>query len=160
VSEPNPSACMSALEPEQDNRGASSNHSISTVETIEKPAFSFDGDLAESRVYKRVIRKRSTSTFQTRVTAESRWSQLSGLSLSQISCIAVVRLPIHTSELPSSYWPSYKYNDGSMSLHHAARKGNDTTVRMLVEIIGIDKEARITLDGIRYTGRPMADVTP
>jgi len=55
--------------------------------------------LNQSRVYMRASRNMSTNSFQSLATRESNWSQLTQLSLSQISCIAVVCLPVYLDEL-------------------------------------------------------------
>ncbi|KAF8251919.1 hypothetical protein K440DRAFT_658538 [Wilcoxina mikolae CBS 423.85] len=60
----------------------------------------FEEVLTQTRVYLRAARCMETSSFLSLHTSETRWSQLSGLSLAQISDISVILLPIHLSELP------------------------------------------------------------
>jgi hypothetical protein len=59
----------------------------------------FEKTLFKTRVYSRAILKTETSTFRTLETAGTTWSQLSGLSLSQISSVAVILLPIAISDV-------------------------------------------------------------
>ncbi|KAF8536447.1 hypothetical protein BDD12DRAFT_286255 [Trichophaea hybrida] len=60
----------------------------------------FEEALKQTRVYLHAARCLETSSFLSLHTSETRWSQLSGLSLAQISDISVILLPMHLSELP------------------------------------------------------------
>ena len=83
---------------------ASSSQSISSVGTessakriLRPPAF--ESILGKTRVYRRANRNTSTNSFNT---TRSSWSELSGLSLADISDISVIRLPVYLSELSNA----------------------------------------------------------
>lgn len=61
--------------------------------------FAFEQVLNQTRVYRRAFKNVSTHSFKSLATKESNWSQLTRLSLSQISCIAVIFLPVYIDEL-------------------------------------------------------------
>jgi len=67
-----------------------------------RSSFGFERALKKSRVYAKAERNISTTSFESLNTTESNWSQLTGLSLSQTSCISVIRLPISAPELYNS----------------------------------------------------------
>ena len=74
---------------------ASSNHSVlstSTTRTLRSLNIVLNG----TRVYKMANKNTSTTTFKTK---NSSFSQLSGRSLSEISDISVIRLPVYALEL-------------------------------------------------------------
>lgn len=60
---------------------------------------SFNAVLAPTRVYNRVQNREIDMITPVSTTRSRAWSILSGLSLSQISTIAVIKLPIHAPEL-------------------------------------------------------------
>ena len=68
----------------------------------ETPRFTFEGTLEDSRVYKRVRRDDCDVSFRSSVARSHAWSQLSGISLAQISAISVIALPILPTEIASS----------------------------------------------------------
>ncbi|KAK3382735.1 hypothetical protein B0T24DRAFT_21788 [Lasiosphaeria ovina] len=70
-----------------------------TADAASMPQANFDDILSESWVYNR-NRDRETDAASTILTTRSRaWSILSGLSLAQISVIAVIKLPLNEMEL-------------------------------------------------------------
>ena len=87
---------------------------------------SFERTLAKARVYQKALRNLSTSTLRTTGTSESRWSQLSGLSLSQISSIVVFCLPLCTHDLANCFLLNQmkaQPDDGRTTLHEEAYRG-------------------------------------
>jgi len=60
---------------------------------------SIDKTFAKTRVYRNARRNVSTDSFNTTDTGLSRWSQLSGLSLGEISNVSIICLPVYTVEL-------------------------------------------------------------
>jgi hypothetical protein len=80
--------------------------SISTITNLRNTrfGFAFDRALQQTRVYTRAIKGNIISgpSVESLVTTQSKWSQLTGLSLSEISCIAVVCLPVRATELYNS----------------------------------------------------------
>jgi len=66
-------------------------------------SITFEQTLAETRVYKRAARHISNGSFKSIRTAESRWSQLTGLSMAQVSNLSVVCLPVRILELNNGY---------------------------------------------------------
>ncbi|KAI5850887.1 hypothetical protein BZA05DRAFT_399098, partial [Tricharina praecox] len=140
---------------------------------------SFRRILGETRLYRNAARNSSSNSFKTIGTAESNWSQLTGVSLDQISNISVIFLPIYPLELNNGdMYEQRKSRDNlaqllsitgeglqrlqqssskmtttvrhrltpemkrAAMLYNAARKGDNITVKMLVEKLGIDKESR------------------
>ena len=80
---------------------APSSHSIFSARTTHSlrslcESLNLDIVLNSTRVYKMANRNTSTTTFKTK---HSSFSQLSGRSLSEISDISVIRLPVYTLEL-------------------------------------------------------------
>jgi hypothetical protein len=59
----------------------------------------FDEILSESRVYTRVQHLEMDATSTILTTRSRAWSVLSGISLAQISTVAVIKLPLHEPEL-------------------------------------------------------------
>jgi hypothetical protein len=93
--DPNLSARMAAFDIQSDNRSdTDSIHSVATSATVTSPresvSFSFERALAKSRVYQIAMGNTSTRSFQTVITSKSKWSQLSGLSLSEVSNVAAI----------------------------------------------------------------------
>ena len=84
---------------------ASSSRSISSVRTESSakyilPSSAFESILGKTRVYRRADRNASTNSFKS---IHSSWSQLSGLTLADISDLSVICLPVYTSELSNAY---------------------------------------------------------
>jgi hypothetical protein len=62
----------------------------------------FQSTLHESRVYRRNELGSERFSFSTSIARESAWSALSEFSLSDISVLSVVALPVYVSELPTT----------------------------------------------------------
>lgn len=76
---------------------------LSQMDEMDIPRASFDIILSATRVYDRV-KHRDVDAMSSVLTNKSHaWSLLSGLSLSQLSVIAVIKLPLHDSEL-RNFW--------------------------------------------------------
>ena len=99
------------IPPIAEGRVAPSSHSIysvhtassvgtasSTIHTFQSVAF--ESILGKTRVYRRAGRNTSTNSFKT---IRSSWSQLSGLTLADVSDISVICLPVCVSELSNAY---------------------------------------------------------
>lgn len=65
----------------------------------EKFQFSFEADLGSSRVYKRTQPFTSDVSFASSAVRSHAWSIFSGLSLSQVSSMSAIALPVHTDEI-------------------------------------------------------------
>jgi len=142
TSDPNLSTRMAAFSIQHDtNFDASSIHSVSTVSTLKNlhtsVAFTFERALAKACVYQKAAGNTSTRSFRTLNTSESKWSQISGLSLSEISNISVIYLPVYTNELHNNNFFDHdaKSNDGLRVLHVAAAKEHSTTVQLVRSIM-------------------------
>jgi cell division control protein 24 len=61
--------------------------------------FNFEADLESSRVYRRAQRDTMDFSFRSSVAETKAWSILSGLSLGQISTIAVIALPVYPEDI-------------------------------------------------------------
>jgi len=77
----------------------SSIFTISSQLSCHSVLHSINKTLAKTRVYKNARKNESTYSFNTTDTGHSRWSQLSGLSLSEISNVSVISLPVYIVEL-------------------------------------------------------------
>ena len=80
---------------------ASSSHSVSSTSTTHTlrslcESLKLESILNSTRVYRMANKNTSTTTFKTKY---SSFSQLSGRSLSQISDMSVIRLPVYALEL-------------------------------------------------------------
>jgi predicted outer membrane repeat protein len=64
----------------------------------------FENELAQSWVYTRVRRTECDISFTTSQPMSGVWSMLSGLSLSQVSCISVIALPITLNDIANNSW--------------------------------------------------------
>jgi hypothetical protein len=64
----------------------------------------FEDDLGKSRVYKRTERYESDVSFSTSVVRDHAWSVFSGMSLSEISLISAIALPLHLDEVSNQEW--------------------------------------------------------
>lgn len=90
---------------------ASTSHIIrfDESENIAQPVavrFAFEDALHSTRVYTRTESNSASKSFKSLRTSASSWTQLTGLSLAQVSNISVIQLPICASDLPpsSSRW--------------------------------------------------------
>ncbi|KAL8830886.1 MAG: hypothetical protein Q9191_001182 [Dirinaria sp. TL-2023a] len=94
---------------------ASGNDHIDTVADVKATAFSFtfDRELQSTRVYGRVADRQSSLSLPSSTGRSRGWSFLSEVTLSDVSNISVVSLPISVTEL---------YGDIDQSLHQIFRK--------------------------------------
>jgi hypothetical protein len=97
---------------EDDNASTIRPENVTNVRTVSRQDkivathqfhFEFEDTLYKSRVYSRTVKVTTTSSFLSLHTFGSNWTQLTGLSLSQISDISVVFLPICRADLSLSY---------------------------------------------------------
>jgi hypothetical protein len=66
--------------------------------------FTFDGDLEASRVYQRVRLDICDASFNSSVARTHAWSVFTGISLSAISAVSAIALPLYAEELPDFAW--------------------------------------------------------
>lgn len=69
--------------------------------------FSFESDLEQSRAYRKATRDTMDFSFRSSVVGSHAWSTLSDISLSNISMIAVVALPVFSSDINNSQHYSF-----------------------------------------------------
>jgi len=81
--------------------GDSGSSIFTTTTHLSRQSFlrSIDKTLAKTQVYRNARRNLSTDSFNTTATGNSRWSQLSGLSLGEISNVSIICLPVYIVEL-------------------------------------------------------------
>ena len=72
-------------------------------------SFTFDQDLQTSRVYTRAAHQQSNFSVRSAAVQSLSWSMISGISLSAVSNISVISLPISANEL----WNGQHYNPES-----------------------------------------------
>ncbi|KAF8253427.1 hypothetical protein K440DRAFT_251340 [Wilcoxina mikolae CBS 423.85] len=92
--------------------------------------FSFEDTLYKTRVYTRTVLNSTTNSFKSAQTIGSKWTQLTGLSLAQISNISVIHLPICASDIPNSaHWFKFgSYADPSIMGDHLSEIMEVSTV--------------------------------
>jgi hypothetical protein len=73
--------------------------------------FSFEADLNTSRVYKRTSLYQPDASFTSSAIRAHAWSIFSGLSLSEVSMISAIALPLYSHDISNSQW----YNFGESS---------------------------------------------
>ncbi|KAK0634190.1 hypothetical protein B0T14DRAFT_87230 [Immersiella caudata] len=87
------------------------NDALSSSETSKSPAspqapfvsgFEFEDEINESGPYRRVQRDTMDFSFRSSIARSHAWSIFSGLSLSNISVMAVIALPIYADEITNS----------------------------------------------------------
>jgi hypothetical protein len=84
--------------------GAPSGQRISPLtNTVSLQKFSFEHDLEASRPYRNVKRDTVDYSVRSSVVNSHAWSALSDISLSEISVLGVIRLPITSSEISNSH---------------------------------------------------------
>ena len=71
----------------------------------------FENDLKNSRVYKRSQPYECDVSFTSSAVRSHSWSVFSGLSLSQISSISVIALPVYSHEIPNKEWYGFAFFD-------------------------------------------------
>ncbi|EXL94505.1 hypothetical protein FOIG_12700 [Fusarium odoratissimum NRRL 54006] len=86
-----------------------SSRRLSTETSLRIPTLAFETALRASRVYRRAKRYSMDFSFRSSVARSRNWSILSGLSLSDISNISVVALPIHRDDLTNAQ--DYDFGD-------------------------------------------------
>lgn len=75
------------------------SNELFTVLRTQESQFSFEVDLGSSRVYQRTQPYTSDVSFASSAVRSHAWSVFSGLSLSQISNMSAIALPVHTNEI-------------------------------------------------------------
>ncbi len=76
--------------------------SPSTTRTEPTSSFNFEIDLETSRPYRRARRDTMDFSFRSSVAHSNAWSVFSGLSLSDVSIMSVIALPIYADEIGNS----------------------------------------------------------
>jgi hypothetical protein len=93
-------------------------HRVTKLEIIRKPVqgtsagFAFEEDLKHSQVYKRALFSRSGASLVTSASRTTASSVLSGLSISDVSRISVLALPIYSTEISNP--DRYDFGDFSI----------------------------------------------
>jgi cell division control protein 24 len=81
------------------SKGTNTSQLSTPLEGIEVSSFDFENDLETSRVYRRAQRDTMDFSFRSSVAHTNAWSQFSGLSLSKISMISAIALPLYPDEI-------------------------------------------------------------
>jgi hypothetical protein len=87
---------------EDDANALTRTETFNTVRSLRIFYHPFENILRKTRVYSRNILRHDTSSFLEVQTAKSSWSQLTGVSLSAISSVSVIMLPISKSEVENT----------------------------------------------------------
>jgi hypothetical protein len=94
----------------------------------------FEDDLGKSRVYKRTERYESDVSFTTSVVRDHAWSVFSGMSLSEISLISAIALPLHLDEVSNQEW--YMLCEITDTSEQTLSKTEDTVVVYKMVMLG------------------------
>jgi len=81
----------------------SDKESPSATRTAPASGFAFEIDLEASRPYRRALRDTMDFSFRSSVARSNAWSVFSGLSLSDVSIMSVIALPIYADEIGNSH---------------------------------------------------------
>jgi cell division control protein 24 len=84
------------------SKSANTSQLPTPLESIEVSSFDFENDLETSRVYRRAQRDTMDFSFRSSVAHTNAWSQFSGLSLSKVSIISAIALPLYPDEIENS----------------------------------------------------------
>ena len=71
-------------------------------EEAEVSSFDFENDLSTSRPYRRAQRDTMDFSFRSSIAHTNAWSQFSGLSLSNVSIISAIALPLYPDEIENA----------------------------------------------------------
>ncbi|KUJ22170.1 uncharacterized protein LY89DRAFT_395334 [Mollisia scopiformis] len=71
-------------------------------ESIAGPTFDFENDLETSRVYRKAQRESMDFSFRSSIARTNAWSVFSGLSLSDVSNISVIALPLYREDIENA----------------------------------------------------------
>lgn len=94
----------------------------------------FEDDLGKSRVYKRTERYESDVSFTTSVVRDHAWSVFSGMSLSEISLISAIALPLHLDDVSNQEW--YMLCETTDTSDQTPSKTEDAVVLYKIVILG------------------------
>lgn len=83
----------------------------------------FQVDLGTSRVYKRTALYKSDVSFTSSVARTHAWSIFSGLSLSEVSMISAIALPLYLDEISNKQWYTFSHH-GNTNLQFANQFSN------------------------------------
>ena len=91
-------------------------HDKNSIPTSESSVlrFEFESDLEASRVYRKAQRDTVDFSFRSSIARTHTWSTLSDLSLSDISAISVIALPMYSSDITNGY--HYEFGAASPEL--------------------------------------------
>ncbi len=101
---------------------------------IDNSRSGFEADLGKSRVYKRTERYESDVSFTTSVARDHAWSVFSGMSLSEISLISAIALPLHLDEVSNQEW--YRLCEINDTSDQTPSKTEDTVVLYKMVMFG------------------------
>ncbi|KAH7350277.1 hypothetical protein BKA66DRAFT_476671 [Pyrenochaeta sp. MPI-SDFR-AT-0127] len=80
-----------------------SNRRISSIPAEGMPCFQFESALGASRVYRKVQRETADFSFRSSMALSHAWSALSDISLSDISLVSVVALPVLMDDITNTH---------------------------------------------------------
>jgi cell division control protein 24 len=75
---------------------------LTSPEEAEVSSFDFENDLETSRPYRRAQRDSMDFSFRSSIANTNAWSQFSGLSLSKVSIISAIALPLYPDEIENA----------------------------------------------------------
>ncbi|KAE9363391.1 hypothetical protein N431DRAFT_475544 [Stipitochalara longipes BDJ] len=93
---------IESTEEETIENGSNSLHALPAPEDIAVSSFDFEDDLETSRVYRRAVRDTMDFSFRSSNIHTNTWSIFSGLSLSDISVLSVIALPLYPEDIDNA----------------------------------------------------------
>lgn len=108
----------SSSSPQDPESPACDKPQLSSVPETAIPIFNYEEDLEASHVYRRAQRDTMDFSFRSSIARTNAWSTFSGLSLADVSVMAVIALPVYQEDLKNAN--HYDFGDGSQPIAVAA----------------------------------------
>jgi hypothetical protein len=106
----------------------------------------FENDLNDSRVYKRTQPYECDVSFTSSTVRSHSWSVFSGLSLSQISSISVIALPVYSHEISNKEWYEFVFFDQPDSQGTPTLAAIDEEIQEVEEVEEVEQEIDCCVD--------------
>ncbi len=114
---------------------------LAPLEEAEVSSFDFENDLETSRPYRRAQRETMDFSFRSSIAHTNAWSQFSGLSLSNVSIISAIALPLYLDEIENvQHYDSRQEQpvQATVSVPPRARPLYQSCLDMMVQLSQID----------------------
>lgn len=123
-------------------RGQESHRSSTATIQSQIRSFGFEPDLEGSWVYRKVRKSTSDVSYRSSIALSHAWTALSEISLSDISAISVVALPISSNDLLNGhYYQMSNFEQLPNNRHQSIQSSNETSIPTRAPIYGIHRQA-------------------